>query len=306
MATKRVVLFTANDSNDYQKTVREDAQSAAAELGIRLEVLSADNRPVMQMRQLQEVLHRDLGERPDGVIVMPVRSSQASRVAAELGRAGIGIIAVNRRIEGLNELRNAYPHLPMGFISPDQREVGRIQGRQFRALLPSGGHLLYVQGDATTDSAAQRLQGMRDVIAGSGIELTTTLDGNWTESDAERVCGNFLRMVMAGTSTLDLIGCQNDAMALGAIAALKSVAEYLRRPEIARITVTGCDGVPGVGQELVKQGKLAATVILPSTGRPAIEVLAAAWQLGQRPPEEMFLTPKSLPDEKVLHPIRMS
>jgi ABC-type sugar transport system substrate-binding protein len=305
MASKIAALYLTNDFNDYQKITRADAVSAAEKGGIDLRVYTAENRAILQVKQLQEILQGDEPKRPHAVIVVPVRAASVSRIASEVVRAGIGWISINRRVEGLDDLREKYPHLPIGFVSPDQREIGKIQGRQFRALLPNGGHLLYIQGDATTQPAALRLEGMREAISGSGIELAGTLDGNWTEADAERVVGNFLRIVMAGTSRLDLVGCQNDAMALGALSALKSVAQYLKRPQIAEVPLTGCDGVPTFGQELVKQGKLAATVIVPSTGGPAVELLAAAWNRGQRPPAETWLSPKSFPEVSALRPINL-
>jgi ABC-type sugar transport system substrate-binding protein len=178
MASKIAALYLANDFNDYQKIVKDDAISAAAKAGIDLQVFAAENRAVLQVKQLQEILQGSEQKRPHAVIVIPVRAASVSRVAGELVRAGIGWISINRRVDGLDDLREKYPHLPIGFVSPDQREVGKIQGRQFRALLPNGGHLLYIQGDATSQPAVLRLEGMRETLSGSGIELAGTLDGN--------------------------------------------------------------------------------------------------------------------------------
>jgi ABC-type sugar transport system substrate-binding protein len=141
---------------------------------------------------------------------------------------------------------------------------------------------------------------MREVIAGSNIEAADVIDGNWIPADAEHMVGGWLRMVMSGKSQLDLIGCQNDLMATGARKALETVGTYLNRPELATIRITGVDGLPDVGQKMVNEGKLAATVIVPSSGTPALELVVAAIQLGKLPPATVMLSSVSYPREAVL------
>ena len=85
---------------------------------------------------------------------------------------------------------------------------------------------------------------MREAIAGSNIEAGDVIDGNWIPADAEKMVSGWLRMVMSGKSHLDLVGCQNDLMATGARKALETVGEYLSRPDLATIRLTGCDGLP--------------------------------------------------------------
>ena len=66
------------------------------------------------------------------------------------------------------------------------------------------------------------------------------------------------------------------------------------------IRLTGCDGLPEFGQRLVNEGKLAATVIVPSSGAPAMELVASAIGLGKLPPATVMLSSTSYPSETVL------
>jgi len=141
---------------------------------------------------------------------------------------------------------------------------------------------------------------MLDGLAGSNIDARDTLSGNWTTDDAERAVEGWLRMVLSGNSKLDLIGCQNDAMAVGARKALESVAKYLRRPDIARIPITGCDGLPDRGQQLVDDGTLAATIVVPSSGTAAVQLVARSLQQNTQPPREVLLHSVSYPSETTL------
>src|SRR5215470_4843531 len=121
-----------------------------------------------------------------GVIVLPVRDNSLDRVARDAARTRIGWFCLNRKMSNLRELRAEFPSVPIALVMPDQLEIGRIQGRQFRALLPQGGDILYVQGSSVTSSAQARLAGMREVVAGSSVEVKDVLDGNWKADDTER------------------------------------------------------------------------------------------------------------------------
>src|SRR5262249_42546143 len=151
------------------------------------------------------------------------------------------------------------------------------------------GHALYVKGNFANSSAELRLAGMLEGGEGSGIDARDTLSGDWTTEDAEKAVEGWLRMVLSGGSRLDLIWCENDVMAVGAHKALESVASYLRRPEIAKIPVTGCDGLPARGQQLVNDGTLAATIVVPSSGSTAVQLVAQTLETGVQPPREVLL-----------------
>jgi ABC-type sugar transport system substrate-binding protein len=297
---KRMALCLATEANDYQQMVKEDALATAKRLGIELDVYSADDKVTQQVKQIYECLQRPANERPQAILTMAVRISSLGRVAREALQQGIGWLSLHRRMDEFEELRRDFPALPVCFVSPDQQEIGRIQGRQFRGLLPAGGRVLYVQGEATSTPAQDRLAGMREAIQKQPIEVASVLDGSWTTEGAERVISNWLRIVLSGQSRIDLIGCQNDAMALGAVKALKAVAEHLRRPEIANIPVTGCDGVQNFGQRLVNQRQLAATIIMPSSGGPAIELMSRAFSRNESLTADLLLSATSYPAENVL------
>jgi ABC-type sugar transport system substrate-binding protein len=297
---KTLALCLANEANEYQRAVCEDALAAANRHGIKLEVYFANDKITQQIKQIYECLHRDVFSRPEAILIMPVRVGSLGRVAHEVLRAGIGWICLNRQIDNYENFRQEFPRVPTCLISPDQFEIGKIQARQFRALLPNGGQLLYVQGEATSPSAQGRIVGMREALEGTNIDIAGMLDGNWSDRDAERVVGSWLRIALLGKSRIDLIGCQNDSMAVGTLKALQSVAAYLQQPEIAKIPVTGCDGVPGVGQQLVREGQLAATVVIPPTGGPAVELMVQAWSRGESFPAQITLPTVSFPSEEIL------
>ncbi len=273
-----------------------DAQVAATRAGFDLEVLYADQNAVQQIHQLFKFIHAPVEERPLAIVVETVVGEGLERVARNATRAGVSWVLMNRRVSYLEALRKEHPKLAIAAVSGDQLAMGRIQGRQFRALLPRGGQVLYLQGPPDTSAAQERLQGAEEAIVGSAIQLRT-LAGDWSEAGAEKVVTNALRLKSAETLKPDLVGAQNDAMAMGARKALLA-----SRPEWARVPFTGCDGLPEGGQRLVNVRQLAATIVTPSNAGPAIDLVARWHKTKEQPPPLVVLTPVSYPPEADLKP----
>jgi ABC-type sugar transport system substrate-binding protein len=288
----KVVLGLVDEGQEFQRMQAEDARSAAREGGLDLEVLYAENNAVVQIQQLYPVVHAPADRRPHVVIVHTVAGEGLERLARSAVQAGIGWILLNRRVAYLDELRRQQPQLPIGMIGADNLEIGRIQGRQFQALVPNGGLVLYIQGPADTSAAQDRLAGAEEVC-GRRIHLKV-LEGQWTEASGEQAISQWLHLKQFQTSPPRLIGCQNDAMAEGARRALQAAAA--KYPSLAKVPITGVDGLLDGGRRHVDQGTLAATVITPSNTGPAIRLLIDTLQGRASFPREQLLTPSSYPD----------
>lgn len=137
---------------------------------------------------------------------------------------------------------------------------------------------------------------MLQAVEGAPFEVSL-LEGGWDPSGARDAIRRWLAIVAPGNVRLDLVGCQNDPIAVAALEALREAAVSLSHPELARIPVTGCDGTPAVGQRLVKEGALAATVVLPNWGGAAIEAVGRFLSHGETPPALTTLKPTSFPSE---------
>jgi ABC-type sugar transport system substrate-binding protein len=290
----RIALFLVNDVNEYQRFIRDDATAAARHAGFEIEVYIAGNDAAEQMRQICERIRRPQEERPSVVLLFPVRDGSLLRVAEEAGRAGVGWVLLNRRADYIEDLHRQFPRLPCGMVGPDQIEAGRLQGRQARALLPAGGHALYVMGPALTSATQDRLTGFQEVLRHTAIEFNRVY-GNWLTEVAETAVTDWLRMVVPAGGRLGLVICQNDAMAIGARDALDRAAKDLSRPDLTSVPVTGLDGLPSGGRKFVDEGRLTATIIQPSSGQPAVEWLVQAVD-GAAVPRSVVLPLSSYPD----------
>jgi ABC-type sugar transport system substrate-binding protein len=113
----------------------------------------------------------------------------------------------------------------------------------------------------------------------------------------------WLRLAVGGRVPFQLVSCQNDHMAGGVLEALAAAAEKAGKPEFARIPVAGCDGAPEVGQKMVRDGRLVATVVLPRVAGPAVEEIARLLARGVKPAPLVTHAATSFPSIAELAPV---
>jgi ribose transport system substrate-binding protein len=293
MAERKVVVALLNEHQEFQRMQAADARAAAARAHLDIDVVFAENNAVLQIHQLFKYVHAPEGERPVAIISETVTGEGLERVARNAVKAGVGWFLINRAGTYIEALREEYRQLPIGVVSVDNEEAGRIQGRQLRALLPKGGPVLYMHGPADTSAAMDRLTGAQQVIGNAGMELKV-LYGDWTEESAEKAITTWLRLKTSEGFKPAVVAAQNDSMAVGARRILKQV-----RREWTDLKFTGCDGLPEGGQKLVGTGELTATIITPPCAGPAVNLVARGLA-GERPPAFVKLPSRSFPPEDEL------
>jgi ribose transport system substrate-binding protein len=286
-----LVSLTTRD-NDYQLEQAAAAQEAARRLGVDLEILYADNDAITQSTQILKTVQASPELRPDAIVFEPVGGTSLPQVARTAVGAGISWAVLNREAEYLTELRKT-SRIPIFSISSDHKEIGKIQGQQFAALLPRGGSILYVQGPSENSAAKDRTIGMQGALP-KNIQVTA-LRGQWTPESAYRSISSWMRLNLANKGGIDLIGAQNDAMAIGARKVFEDITNLEEREQRLRIPYTGVDGLPKTGQTWVRTGTLKATVIVPPNAGQAISMIADAIKTGSGVPERSYTVPSSFP-----------
>jgi ABC-type sugar transport system substrate-binding protein len=291
----KVMVSLLSEDQDYQVMQAEDARATAERLGMDVEIAFAESHAVIQIQQLFKAIHAPEGERPAALIVEPAVGEGLERVARNAARAGIGWFLVNIRAGYMDELRKAHPKVPVTMIGTDQTEIGRIQGRQCRALLPDGGRVLSVQGPADSTATHQRSEGLLEVL-GEDFEVRT-LNGDWTGVAADKAVMAWLRLKSAAAFQPDIVAAQNDLMGVGVRKAFTT-----NRPDWAGIPYIGSDGLIDGGRKLVADGAFAATIVTPSNMGPALEQVKSWLDTGEIPPRELVLQAASYPAEVDLRP----
>jgi ribose transport system substrate-binding protein len=285
------LVSLTNNENDYQQEQQAAAEKAARRLGIDLKIVHANNDAVTQSQQLLHYIQGTAGSRPDAIVFEPAGGTGFPQVARAAVAADIGWVILNHEAEYLKQLRQGR-HVPAFSISSDHEEVGKLQGRQFGALLPQGGSILYIEGPANSSAAHERTVGMNKTKP-ANIQVKT-MRANWTEDSAYRTVSSWLRLRTSQETFIDLVGAQDDSMAAGARKAFAEVAVG-ERERWLKIPFTGCDGLPKTGQSWVRSGLLAATIFIRPNTDLALEMLTEAIRTGSQPEQSKLLAPESIP-----------
>src|SRR5258708_13888254 len=85
----------------------------------------------------------------------------------------------------------------------------------------------------------------------AGLQLKM-IKGDWTERSGHHAIKSWLSLSTSRKLDIRLVGCQNDAMAMGARKAFGELAGAQEREHWLKVPFTGCDGVAKTGHEWVR------------------------------------------------------
>lgn len=292
MKKLNLLVSLMTDKNAYQKDQAAAAKEAGLRVGADVRVLFAQSDAVTQSEHLLTAIQSSSEEtRPDGIVCHPV-GTPLERVAREAAARKIGWALINREADYISELRTKHG-IPSFYIILDQEEIGKIQGRQFAALLPRGGTVLYIVGPSMNPVFKLRQAGMH-ASKPENVQIIT-LRGSLTEESGYQAVSSWLRLNTSRTTRVDLVAGQNDDMAMGARRAFSDVLRDEERDRWLNLPYTGCDASNGAGAEWIRKGSLTASVFLPPTAGLAIETLAQAISGKSQPVLRKQIAPVSRP-----------
>jgi ribose transport system substrate-binding protein len=303
MAKIRILVSLTTNDNDYQIEQAQSAEQAASKLGVTAEIIYANNDAINQSTQILRAIQAAPGDRPNAIVFEPVGGTALPQVARAAAAAEIGWAVLNRDANYIEDLRRT-SNAAIFAISSDHMEIGRIQGKQFAALLPRGGTVLYIQGPSENSAAKERTLGMQETKP-ANIQVIA-LRAQWTEESSQRAVRSWLKLTTSQKTAVDLVAAQDDSMAVGARKAFEELPNEADRERWLKLPFTGCDGLPKTGQAWVRSGLLAATVFVPPNTGQAIEMFVQSIQQKKRPPERVLTVPTSIPPVTTLKPQRMT
>lgn len=191
----------------------------------------------------------------DLLIISIDQSSALTPVISEVYEE-IPVIVLGRGVSGYNYTL---------YIGSDHYFIGEMAAEVAMNLLgKEGGSIIEIQGLTNAPQAEERSKGFRETIRkNSFFEITDIIVANWQRDTAE---DKLKELLQHQEEPPDLIYAHNDAMALGAYKAIKSL-------NLENISVIGSDGVdkPNGGLQLVNEKKIDTTFITPTGGKEAIQ-----------------------------------
>lgn len=298
MPEEVIGLFLRSLDNAYQRQLKAVAQREAKRQGYSLLISAASFDSGQQVAQVREAVRTAGATGMIAILVSSIRDLDLVPVAHEAAEAGLDFVLLNDTAY-VDDLQRQHANRVVFAATCDHTEIGRVHAQQVRALLGDQGRILCVTGPSSNIEARLRLEGLKQGLA-SGFRITE-VEGDWTSEGARRAVDGWANRAAEGELLPDAFVAQNDEMALGLRQALREL-DVERDWPTGDAPVVGCDGVEDLGQRLVREGRIKATVIMPPGSGAAIEQIARARHGGARPPARVLLPVVSFPALSRLRP----
>ena len=265
-----------------EKQVRDEA----AKLGnIEIITLDGQDNTTKQVADLEGVIAQGY----DGLIVSPRTSEGVAPVIQQVIDAGIPVVTIDRRADGVNGL--------LAHVGADNVIGGEEQGKAILSLFPDGAKIIELLGTPGASPAIDRSAGLHNIIDPAGtIEVVCQQTGNFNRNDGLTVTENCL----TANPDVQAIVAANDDMALGAIEAASAAG--------LSIPIIGFDALPEAIQA-VNDGSMYGTVEQFPGGqsRTALQTIMAFITDGTAPESDVvLLSPKLVSQENLMEAERIS
>ena len=204
--------------SDWRTASTESCQNTFSEAnGYELSFVDCDNDKAAQLSAVRNFIEQEV----DYIIVDPIVTTGWDAVLQEAADAGIPVLVIDRTID-------ADPSLYTAWVGSDFTAEGQAAGAWLGAYLEALGrgdedvNIVTIAG--TTGSAAQigRTKGFNEYVdANDNWKLLDEQDGDFTQEGGQKIMESYLKSY----DDIDVVVCQNDNEAFGAIDALKAAGK---------------------------------------------------------------------------------
>lgn len=255
-------------ANPFFVTMKEAGEAKAAELGLEMITLDAQDNNERQASQIEDLISRGV----DVLIINPVDSDAVATSVIQANEAGIPVITVTRPSNGGEVVQ----HLDI-----DNAYAGQLVAEQLVADLGGKGRVAILEGIPGAPSAQARQEGFLAVLEDyPDIEVVSSLTANYSREEGARV----MEDVLQANPELDAVYAHNDEMALGAVRAIEAAGR------MSEIKVYGIDAVDDALQA-IRDGQMVATVKQQPDVEMATAVESAASILRGEEVEPLVIIP---------------
>ena len=281
--TADVHVFYYTYSDTYISTVRAALDRRLSEAGISYQDYDGNNSQTTQTEQVQTAITK--GAKVLLVNVVTTGSDDAAvGIVALAKNAGIPVIFFNREVS--DSIVNSYD--ACAYVGTDATEAGLLQGDMIgdylvkhyeKTDLNGDGRISYVlfMGEKGNNEAIYRtrysVENANKKLSAAGKPALVFYDsanpdkylpdreGKWSAQAANEYMTTALTSYnTANRNMIELVICNNDNMAEGAITALKSAGFNTGAQGATTIPVFGVDAIEAA-KELIRKGQMAGTII---------------------------------------------
>lgn len=252
------IFFSETESGEYYENWTAMAQEEAEKAGAQMEVRYAEKSVEEQVEHMKQAAE----EGYDVIICSPVSVDIVTEL--EASAQDIPIVFVNNEPDDKRLKEDKYI-----YVASDEITAGEYQGEYVleRFADKEEINVAILKGPKGSSGTYGRTNGAKRILEASGKKINYVFEdyADYNPDKAEELFGIFLK---EGVS-VDCVLCNNDNMAMGAIAACEEA-----NIDTGSMLFLGVDASED-GCQAIKDGKMALTVYQSTSGQSAAAVEAA-------------------------------
>jgi ribose transport system substrate-binding protein len=184
------LAFVTNNAADFWTIARKGTEQADAELaGATVEFRLGDGTAAEQKRIVDDLLAKGV----DGIAISPVDPANQTGMLNDAARQ---TVVFTHDSDAPDSRRECY-------VGTDNVAAGREAGGLIKDALPQGGRIAVFVGKLDARNAQERLQGIKEVIAGSTVSI---IDVRTDDTDQVRAKANVSEMLVSHPDVAALVG----------------------------------------------------------------------------------------------------
>ncbi|WP_153558347.1 sugar ABC transporter substrate-binding protein [Roseimaritima sediminicola] len=240
----KVALIMKSLANEFFSTMAEGAQTHQRQSGEYTLIVNGikDERDVSrQVALVQEMVASDI----DAIVIAPAESQALIPALRRAVKAGVVVVNIDNK---LDPEMLADEGLEIPFVGPDNHAGAKKVGQYLAARLDEGDAVAVLEGLQTSENGRARKAGFEQAMDEASITIVDSQSAQWEMAKANEVASSML----SEHPEVKAILAANDSMALGAVAAAKSVGRS------DDLLIVGFDNIAAV-QDAIRDGKVLAT-----------------------------------------------
>jgi ribose transport system substrate-binding protein len=218
-------------------TMKNDADAAAAKLGVKLVFVDAQNDSAKQAAAVEGFV----AQKVNAILISPMTVDSLVPSIEAAVQAGIPVATVDRK---------ANTDKVLVHVGADNVEGGRAAARYMIQKLGNKGSIIELEGTTGASPAIDRKKGFDEVIATSNVKILVSQTADFNRAKGNSVMEN----LMQAYPKFDGVFGANDEMIIGAIEAMSSAGIDPK----TKVTC-GFDATPDAFAYM-KDGRLGATI----------------------------------------------
>ena len=261
VADKKVGISIYKFDDNFMTLYRTElVRYLTEDLGFKAENVVVQDGKGDQAEQTNQI-QNFITQKYDVLILNLVQASSAPEITDMCKEAGIPVVFINREPDAAEEERWESEGLNATYVGCDARQSGTYQGEEILETANKGdingdGKVSYImiQGDPENVDAQYRTEFSVKALTDAGMEVEelSKQRGDWDQAKAQQIAQDALNQY---GDKIEVIFCNNDAMALGALQAIEAAGRKVNED----IYLVGVDALTEAVQNVI-DGKQTGTV----------------------------------------------